>query len=521
VNAFVVAPRHRFSGRDVVAGVSVALVGIPQALAYADLAGMPGYTGLYALGLPLIAAALFASSPYLQTGPVATTALLTYGALVPLAAPGSPEYLALAALLAVVIGVTRIGVGLAHAGWLSYLMSRPLLEGFMSGAAILIVASQLPGALGANAPLGGVLVRAAWTLTHPGAWEVVSLAFAAGTAVVILVGRRVAPRIPGVLVAAGAGLLYSGLTGYGGPTVGEIPTSLPPLTLDLPWSRLPTLVLPGVVIALIGFAEAASISRAFASEDRERWDANREFLSQGAANVAAGLTGGFPVGGSFARSSLNRMAGAGSRWSGLVTGVAVLVFLPFADILSPLPRAVLAGIVIAAVWSLFRPRVLVAIWSVSKSQALIAWTTFFLTLALAPHVEHAVLLGVLAAGAVHLLKELRPAVASRRVGDTLHLEPQGVLWFGSAPVLDDEILAALSEEPDVDEVVIHCGGLGRIDLTGAYQLAEMLEQLRVTGLKVELAGVPEHAVRVLTGTGAQGSGRSGAPRDPEPEAGGA
>ncbi len=508
MTTIVATPRHRFRGRDIIAGVSVALIGIPQSLAYADLAGMPGYTGLYALGVPLIAAALFASSPYLQTGPVATTALLTYGALVPLAEPGSPDYLALAGLLAVVIGVTRIAVGLSRAGWLSYLMSRPLLEGFMSGAAVLIVASQLPGALGANAPRGGVLLRASWTLSHPGEWEVMSLLFAAGTAVIIVAGRRVAPRIPGVLVAAGVGLLYSRITGYAGPTVGDIPTSFPPLTVGLPWSRLPTLVLPGVVIALIGFAEAASISRAFASEDRERWDANREFLSQGAANVAAGLTGGFPVGGSFARSSLNRMAGAGSRWSGLVTGLTVLLFLPFADILSPLPRAVLAGIVIAAVWSLFRPRTLLRIWSVSKSQALIAWGTFALTLALAPHVEHAVLLGVLAAGAVHLLKELRPVVASRRVGGTLHLEPQGVLWFGSAPVLDDVILAALSDEPDVEEVVIHCGGLGRIDLTGAYQLAEMLDQLRVTGLKVELAGVPDHAVRVLTGTGAQSEAAS-------------
>lgn len=496
------APEHRFTSHDVVAGVSVALVGIPQALAYADLAGMPGHTGLYALALPLVAAALFASSPYLQTGPVATTSLLTFGALVPLAPPRSAEFVALAGVLAVLIGLTRIAVGFFRGGWLSYLMSRPLLDGFMSGAAILIVASQLPGVFGSPAPQRGVLPRAVWTLTHPGTWEPTSIVLAVLTTALILGGRRITTRVPGVLAAALIGLAYSWLTGYDGPTVGSVATSLPPVTLALPWGRVPSLVLPAVVIALIGFAEAASISRAFASEDRERWDASREFVSQGAANVVAGLTGGFPVGGSFARSSLNRLAGAGSRWSGLVTGVAVLLFLPIASVLSALPRAVLAGIVIAAVWNLFRPRALLWIWTISKSQALVGWTTFVLTLALSPHVEHAILLGALTAGAVHLLKELRPDVTSRREGDTLHLEPRGVLWFGSAPVLDDEILAALSRERGVERVVIHCGGLGRIDLTGAYQLAEMLDQLRAAGLRVELAGVPDHAVRVLTETGA-------------------
>lgn len=495
-------PQHRFSARDVIAGVSVALVAIPQALAYAELAGMPGANGLYAVALPLVAAAFFASSPYLQTGPVATTALLTFGALVPLAAPRSESYVALAALLALVVGVVRMGVGLARAGWVSYLMSRPLLDGFMSGAAILIVLSQVPGVAGAAAPDAGVLRRALWTVGHPGAWETTSLVIAVLTVAVIQGSRRVDPRIPGVLVAALGGLLFSVLTGYAGPRLGVIPGSLPPVTLDLPWHRLPSLVLPGVVIAMVGFAEAASISRTFASEDRERWDANREFVSQGAANFVAGLSGGFPVGGSFARSSLNRLTGASSRWAGLVTGVTVLLFLPMAGVLTNLPRAVLAGVVIAAVWSLFRPRALLRLWTFSRPQALVGWSTFGLTLLLAPHVEHAVLIGILLAGAVHLWRELTPEVDARRDGDTLFLAPRGVLWFGSAPALDDRVLACLEGERDVERVVIRCGGLGRIDVTGAQALAEMMDQLRASGLIVELEGVPEHARRVLGAVGA-------------------
>lgn len=494
-------PRHRFTARDLVAGISVALVAIPQGMAYAELAGLPSHHGLYAVSVPLMAAAFFASSPYLQTGPVATTALLTFGALVPLAEPGSPEFIALAALLAIVVGVARLVAGLLRGGWVSYLLSRPVLEGFMSGAAILILSSQLPSALGVDAPAGGVMSRAAWTVAHPGGWHLGALALSAGTVAIIMITRRIDRRIPGVLVAAVGALLVSGAMGYDGALVGEIPEGLPPFSLSLPWSALPTLVLPGVVIALVGFSEAASISRAFASEERERWNPDREFVSQGVANVAAGLVGGFPVGGSFARSGLNRMAGATSRWSGLVTGLAVLAFLPFAGVLATLPRAVLAGIVVAAVWSLFRPRELIRLWSLSKPQALVGGGTFVLTLTLAPHIEHAVLLGILGAGAVHLWRELKPSVAARREGDTLYLDPEGVLWFGSVPVLDDEVLGHLADEPDVQRVVLSCARLGRIDLTAAYALSEVLEQLQEGGVRVEVRDVPDHAKRVLKAMG--------------------
>lgn len=425
----------------------------------------------------------------------------------------SESYVALAALLALVVGVVRVAIGLTRTGWVSYLMSRPVLEGFMAGAAVLIVASQLPAALGLDAPAGGVLSRAVWALSHPGDWSLSAAAMAGLTVAIVVFGRRVDARLPGVLVASLGALAYSIWSGYQGPVVGNIASGLPPLSLDLPWASLPTLILPGTVIALVGFAEAASISRTYASEDRERWSADREFVSQGVANLAAGLSGGFPVGGSFGRSAVNRLSGATSRWSGLVTGLAVLAFMPWARLLAPLPMAVLAGIVMAAVGSLFRPRILLAIWATSRSQALVGWSTFALTLALAPHVEHAVLLGVLLAGAVHLWKELRPVVLSRREGDTLVLEPRGVLWFGSAPALDDEIMSALSQERGVARVVIRCGGLGNIDFTGAYALAEILDHLRGADLIVEIRDVPDHGQSALLAAGIQVVAPDPQPRD--------
>jgi len=498
-------PGQRISVRDVIAGISVALILLPASMAYAELAGLPPHYGLYAAALPPIVAALLASSPYLQTGPTALTALLTVGALLPLAEIGTEEYIGLAAGLALVVGVVRFLVGFLRAGWLSYLLSPPMLSGFTSAAAVLIMASQLPGALGTSAQEGHVLTGAWGALADFGSWEAASIVLATITVLLVRGGRRLHPLFPGVLVATGIGLTFSMSTGYTGATVGEIPAGLPPFTAGFPWSRFPALILPGSVIALVGFADVAAICRGFASEEHHRWDANREFLSQGAANLAAAFSGGFPVGGSFARSSLGRMAGATSRWSGFVTGLSVLLFLPFASVLAPLPKAILSGIVIAAIWNLFKPRALAVLWSLSRPQAVVGWGTFFLTLVLSPHIEQAVLLGMVMAGAVHLWRELTPGIQSHREGQTLHLQPSGVLWFGSAPALEVVFLACLAEEPDVTRVVVHCGGLGRIDLTGALGLADLREQVVRAGLELELEGIPKHAQRVLRSAGFKAS----------------
>jgi len=494
-------PPGRLTRRDILAGLSVALILVPQSMAYAELAGLPSHHGLYAAALPPIAAAFLASSPYLQTGPVALTSLLTLGALLPLAPAGTEAYARMAALLALVVGVTRALVGLLRMGWVNYLMSRTVMTGFLSAAALLIVASQLPAALGSSAPAGSVLARAGWAVAHTGSWEGAAVALSALTVLVVAGAARLHPLVPGVLVAAVGGLLYSVWTGYEGAVVGAIPAGLPALSLDVPWARLPSLLVPGVVIAVVGFADGASISRLYASADRQRWDPDREFLSTGVANLVAGLTAGLPVGGALARTTVNRLAGARSRWSGLVAGIAVLVFLPFTAVLAPLPLAVLAGIVIAAVYNLVRPAELVALWRVSPVQALVGWGTFVATLALAPRIDLAVLLGVAMSAVVHLWRERTPDVGARREGDTLLIEPRGVLWFGSAPVMEERLLARLAEEPDVKTVIIRCGGLGRIDLTGAYTLAEMLAQAERAGLDMRLEDVPDHAFRVLTAIG--------------------
>jgi len=497
---------------DVIAGGSVAMVLIPQSLAFAELAGLPAHYGLYAAMLPPLMAALFASSPYLQTGPTAMTSLLTLGALAVLAQPYGTDYVKLAALLALVVGVVRSMFGLFRIGWVAYLMSRPVLTGFSNAAAILIVASQLPTALGVEAEGGGILSKAWWAVSQVHLWEPAVLLLSLVTAGVVIVGRRLHPLFPGVLVAALIGVGVSLLAGYPGPVVGVTPSGLPPFSLDLPWSSLPSLIVPGVVIALVGFAEPAAIARIFAAQDRRPWSPDREFLSQGVANLASGFSAGFPVGGSFSRSSVNRMAGGKTRWSGAVTGLVVLAFLPVAGILAPLPRAVLGGIVIAAVLNLITLRQLAKLTRYSFPQALVAWATFAATLILAPRIERAVLLGVGLAILIHLWRELSVHIGTDYQDETLRLTPHGVLFFASAPGLEEALISQLAAHPSATRLVVDLAQLGRIDYSGAIALKNVIEEAEQAGLAVEMVGIPPQTRRILTNVFGAASplfGRSG------------
>lgn len=482
---------------DVIAGISVALVLIPQSLAYAELAGLPAYYGLYAAALPPLAAAFFASSRYLQTGPVAMTALLTFGALSAFGAPFSEEWIKLAPLLALVVGVARVGLGLVRGGVIAYFMSQAVLVGFTTAAAILIVSSQLPTALGVVAEGDTILSRLWWTVRNAGEWELTAIVLSLMTVVLVAGGRRVHRLFPGVLIAVVVGIVYSLLAEYTGLRVGDVNLRFPGSPLDLPWGDVWSLIVPGAVIALVGFAEPASIARIFAAQDRERWSPNRELISQGAANLASGLSGGFPVGGSFSRSSINRLVGGETKWSGAVTGLAVLAFLPLAGIMSDLPRAVLGAIVIAAVARLIDVPRLLRFWRLSRAQALVAWITFAATLILSPRIDVAVMLGIGLGITVHLWRELRVPVGSDYSDGVLVLRPQGVIFFGSSPDVAEAMTNLLAEYPDADRVVFDLGAVGRIDLTGALALKTLVDDARLAGLQAEVTNVGRPARRVL------------------------
>ena len=482
---------------DLVAGASVALVLLPQSMAYAELAGLPAYVGLFAAILPPLFAALFVSSPYLQTGPTAMMALLTFGALEGRAPTGSAEYIKLAALLALIVGVTRVVLGVLRLGPVAYLMSEPVLLGFTSAAAVLILASQLPVIFDVSAEGDGVLSRGWWTLTHPGEWEPAALALAAVTLVLMLVGPRIHRLFPGVLVAVALGTILTAAGAYDGTTIGELPGGFLSLNGSFPWGETAGLLLPGMVIALVGFAEPASIARTFATADRQHWDASRELVSQGVANLASAASGAFPVGGSFSRSALNRLAGASTRWSGAVTGLVLLLFLPFSPVLEDLPRAILGAIVFGAGYKLVQGRAMVDLWSQSPPQAALAWTTFAVTLAASPRIDLGILVGVGLAILRHVWLETKMRADVAYDDGTLTIRPSGVIWFVSTPALEDLLIDHLADHPDAQRLVIDLAQAGRIDYTGAAAVARVVVDARTAGLEAEVVAIPPHTRRTL------------------------
>ena len=482
---------------DLVAGASVGLVLLPQSMAYAELAGLPAYVGLFAAVLPPLLAALFVSSPYLQTGPTAMMALLTFGALEGRAPTGSVDYIKLAALLALIVGVARVVLGVLRLGPVAYLMSEPVLLGFTSAAAVLILASQLPVIFDVSAQGDGVLARGWWTLTHPGDWEPAALALAVCTLILMLAGPRIHRLFPGVLVAVALGTILTAAGGYDGSTIGELPGGFISLSGAFPWDEAAGLLVPGIVIALVGFAEPASIARTFASADRQHWDASRELVSQGVANLASSVSGAFPVGGSFSRSALNRLAGASTRWSGAVTGLLLLFFLPFSPILEDLPRAILGAIVFWAGYKLVQARAMIGLWRQSPPQAGLAWITFAVTLATAPRIDIGVMVGVGLAILSHVWLETSMRADVRYDAGTLTIRPSGVIWFVSAPALEDLLIDHLADHPDAERLVIDLGQAGRIDYTGAAALARVVEDARTAGLEAEVMAVPLHSRRTL------------------------
>ncbi len=482
---------------DVLAGISVALVLIPQALAYAEIAGVEPVHGLYAAVAAPIVGALIGSSPYLQTGPVAVTSLLTYGALTALGDPFSAEFALLAGLLAILVGLVRLGIGLIGGGPIAYLMSQPVVVSFTSAAAILIMSSQLPGLLGVDGGSGNPFLVALRAIAQPANWQWVDVLLGLFAMAAMIGGRKLSPLFPGALLAVVATSLWSWTVGYGGSTVGDIAIDFKVQT-DLPFGDIPALLLPAVVIAIVGFAEPASIARKYAAEDRTFWDSNKEFMGQGLANIASGLASGYPVGGSFSRTALNRLGGARTRWSGAITGLSVLAILPFAFLLAPLPTAVLSGLVIAAVISLIDLKSPKLYWQWSKPQFVVGVVTFLGTLVLAPRVEQGVILGVAAALVVHLWREMKVGVPSKTEGSTLHIWPTGVLYFGSAPAVERSVNDLLAEHHELDRLVIHLGRLGRLDLTGALMLRDIIEETRSSGVTVEILGGKGHVPKILS-----------------------
>lgn len=353
-------PRGHLAG-DVLAGLLVAALAVPQSLGYAAVAGVPLVVGLWTLPPALLAYAVFGSSKVLFVGPVSTVSVLS-GSIVRVLSGGDPAAaVGLTSGLAVVAGLVLVVAGLLRLGWVAQFLSEPIVTGFVAGLVALVVVGEIPALAGLPAPTGSLGDRLVALLHGIGGFDGLTLAVGGVALLVLFAGQRLAPRVPWSLVVLVGGVVVSwqvGLAGRGVRTVGSVPGGLPvPRLPDVDPHLLSGLVTGGVAIAAVAVAEGLAAVRLFSAEDVDARTDDRELVAHGAANLASGAFGGMGVGGSLSKTAANASAGAWTQLSGITAAVATLGFLVAATgLLADLPRTVLSAVVIRAVWGLVHPR---------------------------------------------------------------------------------------------------------------------------------------------------------------------
>ncbi len=514
-------------GADVAAGLIVTILVIPQSLAYALLAGLPPQLGLYVSILPVIAYALLGSSMVQAVGPVAITAIMTYSVLSPLATPGTPGYVMLAAALSLLSGLMLLACGLLRLGFLSQLLSRPVISGFISGSAVLIVVSQLKYLLGITPQgesSGEVLLD---LLGRLGESHLPTLTIGLTALVLLLVVRS---ALAGWLVRAGlrAGraafvvrlvpllVVLAGLWAViafdldrlnGVDVVGGVVAGLPEFNFFLPGlDTLQQLLRPAFVMALIGMVQGITMAQALAIKRRERIDANAELVGLGAANVVAAFSGGMPVGGGTSRSAINVAAGAQTPLASILSALAMVgVVLGAAQWFERLPLAVLAASIIVAALSMIDLRALREAWAYDRADALALLCTAGGVLLFG--LEAGIGLGILLSMATLLLRVSTPHIAVvGRVPGTEHFRNvaryevetlPGVLFlriderlfFGNLGAVEQRLEQELALIAAPHDLVLVMSGVNLIDTTAVEVFAELNQDLAGRGITLHLAEV--------------------------------
>ncbi|MGH1346155.1 MAG: SulP family inorganic anion transporter [Nannocystales bacterium] len=510
---------------DLSAGLTTAVMLIPQGMAYAMLAGLPPIIGLYASTIPIVLYALFGSSRQLAVGPVAMVSLLVATALTPLAEAGSTEYVGYAVALALLVGLIQAVMGLLRAGFLVNFLSHPVVSGFTSAAALIIGLSQLGHLLGVNIPRShhihtiilGAIDRVAEVQPSTVLIGAVSIA-------VLVALKRRAPKLPrALIVVVGGTLVVWGfdLASSGVAIVGEVPAGLPAPTLpvfggDTLASLLPT----AVIISLVGFMESVSVAKAFASRNRYEIEPNQELVGLGLANLGAAVFGGYPVTGGFSRTAVNAQAGARTPLAGLVTALVVMGTLLF---LTPLfyflPKAVLAAVIMTAVFGLIDVAEVRHLWAVDRADLALLVLTFVGTLALG--IEAGIGLGVAASLLWFVVQTSRPhaAVLGRIPGTTSYRnvlrnpaaqQVRGVLilrmdasfYFGNVTFLKEMIrdsVAVAEERPST--VILDASSINRLDSSANAAMSDIVRSLADQGIRFVLAGLKGPVLDALRRSG--------------------
>ncbi|AJE47613.1 SulP family inorganic anion transporter [Celeribacter indicus] len=530
---------------DGLAALIVTIMLIPQSLAYALLAGLPAEMGLYASVLPLVAYAIFGTSCTLAVGPVAVVSLMTAAALGDMALGSPAEQAAAAVTLAFLSGLILLAMGIFRLGFFANFLSHPVIAGFITASGLLIATSQARHVLGVPAS-GGTLVEMLISLAaHLPAVHPPTLAIGLGAIAFLfwvrrglkplLVSRGVAPGLADIATKAGpvaavavtTALCYAfRLDTQGVRGVGEIPRGLPPLTLpQFAPSVWRDLIGAAFLISIIGFVESVSVAQTLAAKRRQRIRPDQELIGLGAANVAAALSGGYPVTGGFARSVVNFDAGAETPAAGAFTAVGIaLAALFLTPLLEFLPIATLAATIIVAVLSLVDFRILKTTWTYDRADFAAVLATILLTLGIG--VETGVSAGVILSVALHLYKTSKPHIAEvGRIPGTEHFRnirrhdvlttPEVLairvdesLYFANARFLEDYVLDRIAGDCAIRHVVLMCPAVNEIDTSALETLGELNRRLAEGGIALHLSEVKgpvmdrlqkSHLLRDLTG----------------------
>jgi SulP family sulfate permease len=525
---------------DLVAGLVTAIMLIPQSMAYAQLAGLPPQIGLYASIVPLAVYALLGTSGQLSVGPVAITSLAVASGVGALASAGSPRYLELVLLLALMVGAFKLALGVLRLGAVMNFVSHPVLAGFTSASALIIAVGQLKHVLGV--PAGGERVHEMLIATLAGIPQTNLATFSIGMSsigLLLLFRYRLRPllskhtALPGAaitLIVSGAPLvtvllgilvvwpgrldLTAGVTIVGAIPQGFAPFRVPTVNLADVRALLPT----ALTIVFISVVESIAVAKSLASKKRQAIDTNQELIALGLANVAAGVNGGYPITGGFSRSVVNYQAGAVTGLASLITALsisAIVVF--FTPLFFFLPQAVLAATVIVAVLGLFNPREPLHIWKMNRSDAITWVITFAVVLILG--IEIGILAGVGASLLLFLWRTSRPHVAIvGRVGESetyrnvlrhevktcphvVAVRVDESLYFANTKFLEDTLLRAVAERPEVKHLVLIGAAINVIDSSALATLESLILELRDAGVQLHLAEIKGPVMDRLTAVG--------------------
>ncbi len=509
---------------DFIAGLTVAVVLVPQSMAYAMLAGLPPVHGLYAGAIASAVAAMWGSSPQLQTGPVAIVSFLVFTSLMTFAEPESPQFLLLAASLALMAGIFQLFLGIFKLGFMMNFVSHAVVSGFSNAAAIIIASTQVPHLLGIEIEkhefvfknFAEIAKNAVYTNPYTAVIGFLSIAL-------IILLRRVHKAFPSALAVVVLSTIvtyYFGLEEKGVKVVGDIPAGLPTPTLPLiDMDMVDELLGKAIVIAIIGFMEAYAIAKTISVQTKQKLDVDQELIGQGLANIAVSFFKGYPVSGSFSRSAVNFIAGAKTGMSSIFTTLFVLITLFFlAPLLYYLPRATLAAIVILAVIGIVKPGRFLSLYKTNKQDGIIAFVTFFSSFIMKP--DYAIFIGVVLSLILFLWRSMYPRIVrlSRdpktktfvnaevfgipECPQILFIRPDASLYFANAEHIFEEIEELLKRKGKaLKYLVIDGESINYMDATAVEVFKDFVEELNRMGMELYLVNVKRPVKEVLYGAG--------------------